>query len=157
MAALASSNPGLHGPCFAARRFFGRQTGAQGKAATNAFGRGDNIGRNAIKLMRIQRAGAGNATLHFVEHQQDAVLVGQFAQAGHEFLRSGTHAAFALDRLDHEGGGLVADSRFGPFQIVKVDIFESGEQGREAEMVAIVRPWKAFLNVIISNRSLPAD
>ena len=49
-------------------------------------------------------AGAAEARLDFVGDQQDAVVVAELAQAHHEFLRRDVEAAFALHRLDDDGG-----------------------------------------------------
>ncbi len=54
-------------------------------------------------LDRKPFARAADATLHFVEHQQDAVLVANAPQFLHEDRRSDNVSAFALDRLHKNG------------------------------------------------------
>lgn len=83
------------------------------------FGDRHDIGRDAIQLMGEQFAGAGNAALHFVQNQQQAMLVGQGAQARQELHARRADAAFALDRLHHEGANTVVDGRFGSGEIIK--------------------------------------
>ena len=55
-------------------------------------------------LDREQLPGATEARLHFVAHEQDAVLVADFPDAQHELWRTRHVAAFAEDGLeDHRG------------------------------------------------------
>ncbi len=49
-------------------------------------------------------AGASEARLDLVRDQQDAMFVAELAQPHHEFLRRDVEAAFALHRLDDDGG-----------------------------------------------------
>src|SRR5262249_34834954 len=50
-----------------------------------------------------------DAGLHLVEDQQQSVLVADLAQRAQEARRRRAHAAFTLDRLDQDRGGLGAD------------------------------------------------
>ena len=43
---------------------------------------------------------------------------------------AGANAAFALDRLDQEAGGVRPDRRLGAFEIVELDILEARQQRR---------------------------
>ena len=71
-------------------------------------------------------------------------------------------AAFALDRLDQEAGGVRADRRLRRLRDRRTrHSLKPGSSGRkplcifswlEALIVAIVRPWKALLKVISSKR-----
>ncbi len=98
---------------------FGCEAGTDREAAADALGDRHDIGRFAIQLMGEQFAGAGNAALHFVQNQQQAMLVGQGAQARQELHARRADAAFALDRLHHEGANTVVDGRFGSGEIIK--------------------------------------
>ncbi len=79
--------------------------------------------------------GAAEAALHFVEDQQQAVLVGQLAEAGQEAVGRNPHAAFALDRLDHDGGRLVVDQPRDGVEIAERGVDEAGHQRAEALVV----------------------
>ena len=57
----------------------------------------------------VPRAAA--AGLHFVEDQQQAVVVGQLAQALQEAIGRDADAPFALHRLDHDRGRFSSISR----------------------------------------------
>ena len=60
----------------------------------------DDVGLHAGVLDRPPLAGTADAALHFVGHQQNAVLVADAAQFLHEDGRRDHVAALALDRLD---------------------------------------------------------
>ena len=70
----------------AARRFLGRQAGAEREAAADALGRCHDIGFHAVQFVSVEGSGASHAALHLVENQQDAMFVGKIAQSLHEFL-----------------------------------------------------------------------
>ena len=53
-------------------------------------------------------AGAAEAGLHLVGDEDDALLLGPFGQARQEAVGRDDEAALALDRLDDDGGDLVA-------------------------------------------------
>ena len=82
-------------------------------------------------LIRPHLAGAAVTALHFVEHEQQAVVIARLAQALDEFDRACRNAALALDRLDHEAGGGVVDQRQRRFEIVERRIAEAGQQRLE--------------------------
>ena len=64
-------------------RFARGEQRAKRKAAADALGRGHDVGRDAIMLIGEELAGAAHAALHFVEKQQQAVLVAEL-RAGRE-------------------------------------------------------------------------
>ncbi|SVK46432.1 Uncharacterised protein [Acinetobacter baumannii] len=85
----------------------------QRHSARQAFRHSDQIGLNAVVLHGEQLAGTGEAGLHFVGDQQDAVLVAQRAQRLHEIGRRHVETALALHRLQHNGRHLLGiDIRF---------------------------------------------
>ncbi len=68
---------------------FGRgQQGAAGDAAAQGLGQRHHVGRDAEVLIGEPLAGAAAAGLHFVEHQQQVVFVGQFAASRPESRRA---------------------------------------------------------------------
>ena len=93
-------------------------------------------------LVRVQPAGARDAALDLVEHQQQAMFVGEPAQTLEERLGRRADAALALDRLDQEARGGVVDQRLGGGEIVERGVAEAGQQRLEpaAHLVLIGPP-----------------
>ena len=98
--------------CRAARLRAGRPTlGPEGHqradrdAAAEALGQGDDVGHDAGLLVGEPGAGAADAGLHLVEHEQRAVrrVVSSRAAAGSPGRRH-DHAGLALDRLEDDRG-----------------------------------------------------
>ena len=83
-------------------------------------------------------AGPAHARLHFVADQQNAVLFRDADQLVEEFLRRHDVAAFALHRLDHDGGHFLG-RRNGLQQRVfdKLRALHRAVRGRLAERAAI--------------------
>ncbi len=79
---------------------------ADRQAAADALGEADNVGLDVLVLHRPPVAGAARAALDFVDHEQDAVAVAHFAQAGEEAGRGHDVAALALDRFDEDTGNI---------------------------------------------------
>ncbi len=78
-----------------------RQTGR------DALREQQDVGVHAERLGREHPAGATDAALHLVEHQQDAVLVAALAQALEPRDRRDDVAALTEHRLDdHRGDGV---------------------------------------------------
>ena len=73
-----------------------------GNPEPEALGARQDVGLHAPMFAREHLAGATDARLHFVEDQQDAVLVAELAQAGEKAVGRHEIAAFALDRLDQD-------------------------------------------------------
>ena len=121
---IAAIGAAVHADHHAGGSLFGGQAGTHREAAANALGNRHDIGRDTIKFMGKQLAGARDAALHFVQNQQDAVLVSQIAQAFEKFRAGRADAAFALDRLHHETGHPVVDGGLGCGQIVERDHLE---------------------------------
>ncbi len=75
-------------------------------------------------LIGEQLTAASHAALHLVQHQQRLMLIAQRAQTLHKLCRRGHHAALALNRLDHDGAGMVVDNRFYRLEIVKGNVHD---------------------------------
>src|SRR5471030_3133288 len=84
------------------RRSAPSKTGANGYAVTQAFGQGHDVRDNAFVLEREPLAGAADAGLDFVEHQQPRAPVAEFADSLEVTGRGQLHTAFALDRLHQD-------------------------------------------------------
>ena len=70
----------MHAGPQAGGNLFRRQQGPAGDAAAQGFGQRHDVGLHAKMLIGKPIARAAAAGLHFVEDQQQAVLVGQFSQ-----------------------------------------------------------------------------
>ena len=119
-------------------RFRRRQAGADRKAAAERLGQRHDVGRDAGVLIGEHVAGAADAGLYFVENQQQAVVVAQLAQRAQECMRHHPHAAFAHDRLDHDGGGIRANRLFGRFKIGERHLVETLDRRAEAFEIFLV-------------------
>ena len=77
-------------------------------------------------------AGAADAGLHLVQHQQQAMLVAERAQADEKRARDDAHAAFALNGLDQYAGGVRADQRAHRVEIAEGRLIEAVDRRAEA-------------------------
>ena len=147
--------PWLPGPStFAA---FGPTTTAPiGTPEPRPLASGITSGTDAGPLVGEPLAGAADAALHLVEHQQPVLLVAQLAQALQVLPARRVDAAFALDGLE-EHGHHVGVARAPPrstaarsFSGTRTKPSTSGPKPfctfglPVADSVAIERPWKAF-------------
>ena len=73
-------------------------------AGGDALGEGDEVGRDAVAFGGKRIAHAAEAGDHFVEDQEDAVLVADLAQPLEVALRRRQHAGRGRQRLDDDGG-----------------------------------------------------
>ena len=127
----------------------GRKARADRKPSAQALGQRHDVRRHPGPLVGEQPAGTPHPALHLVQDQQEIVLVAQLAQLLEEARRRGADAALALDRLDQNGGGLLADRILDLVDLAQRHRIEAGQAGPEssrylswppAEMVASVRP-----------------
>ncbi len=88
-------------------------------------------------LIGEELARPAHAALHFVEDQQQPIGVAERAQGFEEFGRGHADAAFALHRLNHDGGGLRRDRRLDGCEIAERHLIEAFE--RRAEALKIFR------------------
>ena len=102
----------------------GGKTRAHRKAAADAFGQSHDIGGDAGPLIGKEFAGPAHATLHLVENQQQAMPVAKLAQAPQALGRHHAHAAFALNRLDQNGGRFWRDGLLDGVMIGKRHLIE---------------------------------
>ena len=83
-------------------------------------------------LIGEEIAGTAHAGLHFVEGQQQTMLVAQCAQRLDETGRSRPHAAFALHQFDQNTGGVRADRLLDGFEIAMRHLIETIHRRAEA-------------------------
>src|SRR3954451_11082883 len=82
-------------------------------------------------------SGTPQAGLHLVADQQDVMALADFGAAGEIPARRNDDAAFALDRLDQERGGVARDCALERMCVAERDALEPGRERTEA--VAILR------------------
>ncbi len=111
---------------------------ADGHAGAERLRHGAGIGLHTVILMREELAGAAGADLDLVEHEEDALLVAQVAQALQELLRGGTHAALALDGLGQDGADVFVHDVLDGLEVVELGIAEAGGQGLEVAVDGIL-------------------
>src|SRR5690606_36435639 len=76
--------------------------------------------------------------LHLVEDQQEVVLVAQLAQFLEERPPRRADAALALDRLDQDRGGLIADRRLDLGDVAERHRIEPGQLRPEALEILVL-------------------
>ena len=83
------------------------QGDAERHARSDAFGHTDDVRLNASMLDRPPLAGAPDAALHLVDHQQNAVTVADATKFLHKNRGRDDVAAFPLNGLDENGGNFL--------------------------------------------------
>src|SRR5262245_22294612 len=81
---------------------------------------------------------ATHAGLHFIEHQQQTMLIAQGAQALQELIWHDAHPALAHDRLDQDGGGCRADRALRRLEIAERNLIEAFCNRAEAVQILLV-------------------
>ncbi len=114
------------------RQFWSADHSADRIAAAQGFCYREGIRTHAVALEGKPISGTSHAALHFVAKHQQVVLVAQLAYAGHECFIGRNHAAFALDRFEKYGHGIIRNH--GPYavEIVVIDLVEAFRQGIES-------------------------
>ena len=84
-----------------------RRRHAERQARRDALGDRDHVGLDTEVLDREHLPGAPHPRLHFIGDQQDAVLLGDLAQAMMKLRLGHDVAALALDRLDDDAGDFI--------------------------------------------------
>src|SRR5262249_19560242 len=101
------------------------KTGADWKAAAKRFCERHDIRGSAAAFIREHLASARNTRLHLVEHEQQAMLIAQLAQATQECLCRDTHATFTLDRFDQDSRSLRTNGALDRIEVVKGNLIET--------------------------------
>ena len=92
------------------------------KAPANALSHSHNIRRNPCPFMGKQFARAANATLDFIKHQQDAMLIAKLTKTTQTLVWYGPYAAFALNWLNIHSRRVWPYRRFQSFVITKSNL-----------------------------------
>ncbi len=138
-----------------------RQAGADRNAVAQGLGQGHHIGGDARVLVAEPGAGASQAGLDLVEHQQPAVPVAQAAQLAQVVGAGQADAAFALHGLDQHGhdvamlGGGVVHGR----DVVIGHAHEARHQRLEAALLGRVargrqRGQRAAVKAVVHHQDL---
>ena len=106
-----------------------REASTHREAVPQRLGDTHDVRGDARPLVSKESAGAAHAALHLVEDEHQARFVCERTQALQELVRRRMDAALALDRLDQQGRGLVADCGTGRIQIIEIHLVE-GIHGR---------------------------
>ncbi len=111
--------------------FFGDPEGADGEAAAHAFGPGDGVGLEiwGDGLVPVEVAGASEAALDFVEHEEEVVFLREILKAVEEFGCHGVDPSFALDGFEEDGDGLRINGFFDGVEVVGGEVGESFGEG----------------------------
>ena len=119
------------------RGFTGGQAGAEREAAADRLGNRHDVRRDPGALIGEQLAGAPDAGLNLIEHQQQPVLIAQSAQLFQDLRRSDAHPALALDRLDQDRRGLRPELALDRLEIRERYLIEAFERR--------TKPFQVFL------------
>src|SRR4029453_2766863 len=96
-----------------------------------ARGQRHGVRRDAGLLIREPVAGAAAAGLDLVKDEQQALLVAQLPQPLQKAGGRNLNTAFALNRLDEDGAGLVGGQLAGRFQVAIGGILKTGDERAE--------------------------
>src|SRR3954452_17524458 len=88
---------------------FADEDGAEGQAAAERLGEGDDVRDDAALLEGEERGGAPEAALDLVEDQDGAGAVGELPCGGEELVCERDDAALAHDRLEDDGARVAVD------------------------------------------------
>ena len=109
------------------------------------------FGNDAVLLTGEERTETADARLDFVEHEQKSVRVRERAKLPQESRRSGQHAAFSLNELEHDRRDVRTECAARRFEIAVGDVRHAAERsetvlvlvlagrGERAERAAVKR------------------
>jgi hypothetical protein len=107
------------------------QHGGERHAGAQALAQRQHVGARVFVLEREELAGATDARLHLVEHQQHAARRGELAQAPEVARRRHHHAGLALDGLHQHRGHLVVQHRLDGVRVAEGHLAEALHLGLE--------------------------
>jgi hypothetical protein len=96
---------------------------------------GHDVRSNTVLLVRVEGARAAIATLHFVEDQQDTLLVAEPPHALEVGVHRGIHTALALHGLEDDGAGAGGDGLLQRAKIVELHMHHIGQHGFKAGVI----------------------
>ena len=117
------------------RDFFSADECADWNAASQTFRQRHDVGLDAVFLVGEKFTAAPDTRLNFVENQKRAVLIAELADFLQIIVFGRENAAFALNRLKHDGAGFIADFPFEFGNVVVVYVVETGGQRLKATVI----------------------
>src|SRR5579863_1335907 len=118
--------------------FLFRQERTQRQTGGDRLGDGDDVRDHTKGLECEDGAGASQAALDFVENKSGAMMVSQPTAFLQKFYRALVYPAFAEDRLEHDGAGIVIDGSPQSFSIVASDEGHFVQQGFKTFAVLVL-------------------
>ena len=116
----------------------GGQHRADREARAETLGQRHDVGRDAELLVAEHLAEPADAGLHLVEGEQQALLVAERAEVAEELRRRHADTALALQRLDHDAGGLGRDGALDRGDVAERNLVEALHRRPEAVEMLLV-------------------
>ncbi len=114
----------------------GAEDGGDGvEAAGEGFADDADVGADAFVLEGEELAGAAEAGLDLVAHEEDVVFVADLPECGEVAGGRNDDAGLALDGFYEECDCVVGDGRADGFGVAEGDLAEAGGKGAEAALV----------------------
>src|SRR5437868_6155244 len=112
---------------FEETNIFARDECGEGNSRANAFSEREDV-RAYLRMFEAEHfAGAANSGLDLIEDEQHLELGAELSQITEEFEREGNDTGFALDRLQHDRGGLRIDHAPDSIEIIHTHTGETGD------------------------------
>ena len=116
----------------------GENGGDRIEASGEGFADDENVGLDAFVHVGEELAGAAEAGLNFVSHEQDAILAAEFGGLAEESVGRNLDAGLALDGLNEEGAGVGRDGVAQGVDVAIGNDLEAGGEGAEAVAILII-------------------
>src|SRR5216683_2799863 len=108
------------------------------ETASEGFADDEDVGGDALVHVGEELAGAAEAGLDLVGHEEDAVLLADGCGLCEEAVGRDEDAGLSLDGLDEEGAGVGCDGLAEGLGVAEGDDLEAGQEGAEAFAVLVV-------------------
>src|SRR6185312_14036398 len=134
---ISAEGCAVHAGCDGAGGFFGAEHRAHGDAAGEWLCQRSDVGLDVEVLVSRPLAGAAHAGLDFVEEQQRAGGVAQFASGGEKLLRAEVDAALALDHFESDSAHVSGERGAQCGGVVEGNELDVGHNGSEGRAVLL--------------------